>query len=178
MTDDDTKPPVKFLDRRESTYYRDQLRESRYHALANAEGFEAICFALEGLGRRLAGEQLSLGTYRDFIRWYEQYSPHFTQQMLAEFSHLFGSFTALFEAVLQARNDAMHSGVYARHAAARAVELCLALEEALMNAPTDKSRKRRPDHRKTVADYMVKSAVGIETGQPVALARQLMLTHS
>ena len=141
-----TKQPTKLLDRREATHYRDQLRESRYQALANAEGFQAICFALEDLGRRLAGEQLSLGDYRAFIRWYEQHSPHF-QKMVPRYPHLFGSFTALFETVLQARNDAMHTGVYARHAAARAVELCLALEEALMNAPKSKVKTRRPDYR-------------------------------
>ena len=34
-------------------HYRDRFREARYAALADAEGFEAICFALEALGLRL-----------------------------------------------------------------------------------------------------------------------------
>ncbi len=63
----------------------------------------------------------------------------------------------------------MHSGSYARHATAAAVELCIGLEEALMNAANAKS---------TVADYMVKSPVVVEPWQPVAYARQLMLANS
>jgi CBS-domain-containing membrane protein len=64
----------------------------------------------------------------------------------------------------------MHSGVYARHATAAAIEVCIGLEEALMSQ-TDEPRA-------TVADFMVKSAVVVESWQPVAHARQLMLTHS
>lgn len=34
-------------------YLRDSLREARYGALADAEGFQQMCFAIEALGQRL-----------------------------------------------------------------------------------------------------------------------------
>ena len=64
----------------------------------------------------------------------------------------------------------MHTGVYARHATQAAIELCIGLEGALM--------KEQQYVRNLVQDFMVKGAVTIEPWQPVAHARQLMLTHS
>ena len=64
----------------------------------------------------------------------------------------------------------MHTGVYARHATTAAIELCIGLEEALM---TEQQHLRRH-----VEDFMVKAPVFVEPWQPVAHARQLMLTHS
>ena len=78
-------------------------------------------------------------------------------------------FEALYSSLHSARNDAMHSGAYARHAAVAAVELCIHLEEALMAGPQLPTK---------VADYMVKAPVSVEPWQPVAHARQLMLTNS
>lgn len=49
----------------ERLYHRDTLRSGRYAALADAEGFEAICFAIEALGLRLEGAKKSLGKYKD-----------------------------------------------------------------------------------------------------------------
>ena len=51
----------------ERIFYRDRLREARYAALADAEGFGAICFALEALGLRLLRKQAALGLYRQKI---------------------------------------------------------------------------------------------------------------
>jgi CBS-domain-containing membrane protein len=82
----------------------------------------------------------------------------------------FSSFNSLYELLQKARNDAMHTGVYARHATAAAIELCIALEEALM--------KEQEVQRTTVEDFMVKAPVTVEHWQLVAHARQLMLTHS
>ena len=82
----------------------------------------------------------------------------------------FSSFDSLFDLVKTARNDAMHTGVYARHATAAAIELCIGLETALMNVAN------MP--RTIVKDFMVKSPIIVESWQPVAFARQLMLTHS
>ena len=45
------------LEPHERVHYRDRFREARYAALADAEGFGAICFALEALGLRLLGKQ-------------------------------------------------------------------------------------------------------------------------
>lgn len=41
------------LDWHERMYYRDQLRSARYAALADAEGFQSVCYALEALGMRV-----------------------------------------------------------------------------------------------------------------------------
>lgn len=160
-------PPT--LQWHERLYHRDQLRAARYAALADAEGFHAVCFALEALGLRLLGRKAELAKY---------------EQKLCELSHdsvvlssmsgshpgIFSRFGALFDLVRTARNDAMHTGVYARHATAAAIELCIGLEEALM--------KEQQMPRSLVQDFMVKSPVTVEPWQPVAHARQLMLMHS
>lgn len=153
----------------ERLYHRDALRAGRYAALADAEGFGAICFALEALGLRLFGRKKNLGQYEQALA--ELANASVVLSRLSE-NHpgRFSSFSALFAVVKKARNDAMHTGVFARHATAAAIELCIGLEEALM--------KEQQLPRQAVKDFMVKSPVVLEVWQPVAHARQLMLTHS
>lgn len=150
----------------ECVHYRDRFREARYAALADAEGFGAVCFALESLGVRLLGEQATLDRYKRRIAARALKSP-----VLAELSTIhpsrFKSFEALFKTVQTARNDAMHIGAYARHATEAAIELCIGLEEALM-----------ADVERTVGNVMVTSPMTVEPWQTVAHARQLMLMHS
>lgn len=153
----------------ERCHYRDRLREARYKALADAEGFGEVCFALEAIGMRLGREEGQLGSYIKQIYNLSKDSDvlfHVAQR----FPSLFASFAALYRAIQNARNDAMHSGVYARHATEAAIMLCIALEEALMNEQEFK--------RVTVGDFMVRSIVTVQPWQPVAYARQLMLMHS
>ena len=150
-------------------YHRDALRASRYAALADAEGFEAICFAIEALGLRLRGRKENLGKYEKALSDLAQ-SSVVLSQLSSTYSGRFSTFSALFGTVKRARNDVMHSGVFARHATAAAIELCIGLEEALMTEP------HIPQKR--VKDFMVKSPVVLEPWQPVAHARQLILTHS
>jgi CBS domain-containing protein len=157
---------VSDLQPRERLFYRDRLRAARYAALADAEGFESICFALEALGLRLRGRQAALGLYRENI------APQAIRALVFEelsgaFPLRFKTFEALFSIVLAARNDAMHTGSYARHATQAAIELCIGLEEALMAGV-----------ERTVENLMVSSPVTVESWQPVAHARQLMLMHS
>lgn len=159
---------VHHLEREERLLHRDRLRSARYSALADAEGFQDICYAVEALGMRLLGAEATLSKYKPAIQRLARGSTTLTE-LSAEFPMFFTRFDALYETLRRARNDAMHMGSYARHATAAAVELCIGLEEAVMNAiqtPT------------TVADYMVKSPVSIEQWQPVAHARQLMLMYS
>lgn len=137
--------------------------------MADAEGFASICFALEALGVRLLQRKGDLGKYRANLSRLAGDSVVLAEIAPANPSY-FGSFNSLFELVQNARNDAMHSGVYARHATAAAIELCIALEEALM--------KEQDVPRTSVEDFMVKSPVTVEPWQLVAHARQLMLTHS
>jgi hypothetical protein len=147
---------------------RDRLRSARYAALANAEGFHEVCYAIEALGMRLHGAESTLNGYWPRIRDLSVHSPLF-QDLPVRFPAFFTRFDALYDTLRRARNDAMHLGSYARHATAAAVELCIGLEESLMNAS---------ESRLTVADYMVKTPTMVEAWQPIAYARQLMLTHS
>lgn len=159
---------VRKLEREERLLHRDRLRSARYAALADAEGFHEICYAVESLGMRLLGTESNLSKYKPAIKNLAETSSTLST-LSAVFPMFFTRFDALYETLRRARNDAMHMGSYARHATAAAVELCIGLEEAVM------STKETP---MTVADYMVKAPVSIEHWQPVAHARQLMLMHS
>lgn len=159
-------PPLEWHER---MYHRDALRASRYAALADAEGFEAICFSVEALGLRLHGRKQNLGKYEEALSGLAQ-SSVVLSQLSSTYPGRFSTFSALFGTVKKARNDVMHSGVFARHATAAAIELCIGLEEALM--------KDLHVPQKKVKDFMVKSPVVLEPWQPVAHARQLILTHS
>lgn len=163
------KADPRHLDAEERTFFRDKLREARYAALADSEGFTEICFAIEALGQRLDGQQGSLGTYRQRLRRLANHSPVMSELVLTERSQ-FTCFDALYEAVQSARNDAMHTGAYARHVTDAALELCLGLEEALM--------EQEAPRRTSVRDFMVKAPISVEPWNLVAHARQLMLTHS
>ncbi len=155
----------------ERLYYRDRLREARYAALADAEGFGEICFALEALGLRVHGKQEALGKYREKIEKFACDSTVLTH-LVQVLPSRFKSYRALFGIVLAARNDAMHTGAYARHATAAAIELCIGLEEGLMADPEGNVVSR------TVGNLMVTSPMTVEPWQTVAHARQLMLMHS
>ena len=134
----------------ERLHYRDRLRAARYSALADSEGFSEICFAIEALGLRLKGEEAALGPYVKVIKPLAADSV-ILSSLTERFPTLFTRFDALYETVRRARNDVMHTGVYARHATTAAIELCIGLEEALM--------KEQQLGRESVADYMVKSPV-------------------
>lgn len=159
---------VRHLEREERLLDRDRLRSARYAALADAEGFHEVCYAVEALGMRLLGTEATLNKYKPAIKQLAEASTTLAT-LSVKFPMFFTRFDALYETLRRARNDAMHIGAYARHATTAAVELCIGLEEAVMNAT---------ETQPTVADYMVKSPVSIEPWQPVAHARQLMLMHS
>lgn len=152
----------------ERLHYRDRLRTARYAALADAEAFSEICFAIEAIGLRLLGNEGTLGRYFQPVRDLAAESVAL-RELPALFPQLFSRFDALYRTAQVARNDAMHSGVYARHVTIAAIELCIGLEEALMT---------EQQARTTVKDYMVRSPVIVQPWQPVAYARQLMLMHS
>lgn len=150
----------------ERLFYRDRLRSARYAALADAEGFDAICFALEALGLRLCGKQGALGAYKEKIVLLAG-GAHAFADLPRQFPLSFKTFGGLFSIVRNARNDAMHTGSRARHATQAGIQLCIGLEEALM-AGVDR----------LVENLMVTLPVTVESWQPVAHARQLMLMHS
>jgi hypothetical protein len=148
----------------ERIHFRDRVREARYTALADAEGFQQICFALEALGKRLDPKADGLGKCRQPLE-------HLARRagVLDASGGVDGtakSFSALFTALKEARNDMAHTGAYARHVAADGVALCLMLEEALMSK------------RLTVGDFMVSTPVTVQLWQTLAYARQLILANS
>lgn len=161
--------PKEQLSRDERLFYRDRLWAARYAALADAEGFEQICFAVEALGMRLAEKQGALSEYQEVISGLIA-TVDWRNDLAKEFPWAFTQFPALYEKLRTARNDAMHTGAYARHATSAAVELCILLEEAVMTENQSKL--------KTVGDVMVREVISVEEWHPVAHARHLMLTHS
>ena len=173
MSDSIQLPPLSADERQ---FYRDLLRAARYAALADAEGFDEICFAVESLGMRLLGKQAALGKGNPRNEGYEPrilklaQTISWREALAKKYPGCFTRFEALYETLRHARNDAMHTGAYARHATSAAIELCIHMEEAVMANKAFKSEK--------VADYMVRQVVTVESWHPVAYARQLMLTHS
>jgi hypothetical protein len=145
--------------------FRDQLREARLKAQADAEAFEEIVFVLERLGCYLRKEQGSLGRYEKYIVRLASRSPLF-HTVPDAFRELHIPFPILYDRVRQARNDAMHGGAAARYATAHAVELAVVLEDALMNG-YDK-----------VSDFMVRNVICAELWQPLSFIRQIMLASS
>lgn len=152
----------------ERVFYRDQLRSARYAALADSEGFLQTCYAIEALGRRLLGKEANMGKYRSSIKKIATAAASL-EQLPDQFPMFFTKFDALYDVIRRARNDAMHSGSYARHATNAAIEMCIGLEEAVMVGPEIVNK---------VQDYMVKTPITAEPWHPVAHARQLVLTHS
>lgn len=161
--------PKNQLSRDERLFYRDRLRAARYAALADSEGFEQVCFAVEALGMRRVGEQKTMGGYQKEISLLAAEVGWFSQ-VADRFPGMFTRFPALYEKLRKARNDVMHTGAYARNATSAAIELCILLEEAVMNAGGVAM-----EH---VEDFMVREVLKVEAWQPVAHARQLMLMHS
>ncbi|WP_186251052.1 hypothetical protein [Burkholderia gladioli] len=153
----------------ERLHYRDRLRAARYAALADAEAFSEICFVIEAIGLRLSDKEENMGKYIARIRDIANDSIILTN-LPDIFPSLFTRFDALYRAVQAARNDVAHSGVYARHVTAAAIELSIGLEEGVM--------REQEQARTKVKDFMVRGAVTVKPWQPVAYARQLMLTHS
>jgi hypothetical protein len=152
------------LDAAEWLFFRDRLREARYGALADAEGFQQMCFAFEALGARLRNDSGTLERYQRFL----------SQLVLRSTPVGYQDFDVLYEALKQARNDAMHTGAYARHAAESAVGLSLLVEEAILSQLSKKEHRARTK----VAHFMVRTPVAVEPWHTVGHARRLMLLNS
>ena len=134
--------------------------------MADAEGFQKMCFAFEVLGARLRNDSGTLEKYRHYLR----------QLVVINSPIGFEDFDTLFEAVKEARNDVMHTGAYARNAAVPAIQLSLLIEDAIMSQLEKK--KETMAARKTVADFMVRSPVKAEPWHTVGHVRRQMLLHS
>jgi CBS domain-containing protein len=146
-------------------YFRDQFRDARARALHDAEAYQEVLFSIERFGSALTGTVGTLGTYKEKIIARAKASP------LAEYvpsrhrdSHV--PFSALYEVVRDARNDALHQGASARHLTAHATQLVLVLEDALN------------EHATNVGDYMMRDPLCAYPWQPISLVRQQMLANN
>lgn len=145
-------------------HFRNELRDARAVALRDAEGFDSILFAIERLGSFLLERIEALGEYQSVLIRLAQKSP---------LSHLprplhgwSPPFNRLLGQLVEARNDALHQGAFARHLTSHAMDVSLILEDALM----DGSNK--------VGDYMVRNVITAALWQPLSFVRQQMLANS
>ena len=146
-------------------HYLADLRNARASALADAENFDAVLFAIERLGAYLHGSGESLGKYRPALRRVASRSAlAWTDN--PNFSANTERFERLFDLVLEARNDAMHQGAAARHITRHCVELALILEDALMTG------------MKQIRDFMVTAPTEGKLFEPVGSIRRTMLMNS
>jgi len=148
----------------ERRFFRDQLRQARAVALLDGEGFHPIVAALERLGSILNPVGKNLGQFREpllALARRGKFAPGLDDQR-----GFYTPLEVLFVAVRNGRNDAVHQGAYARHLVRHCIELALHIEDGLMA------------DSKCIADYMVRDPACAQPWQPIALARQQMLTHS
>ncbi len=149
----------------ERSHFRTELRAAREACARDAEAFDEILFAVERLGCRLLGKFGDLGKYEQTLT---QLASGSAVPIVVHGSDVAPSvsFTQLFKAIREARNDALHQGAVARHLTARAVELAVILEDALVGGLDE------------VQHFMVKNPVTAEAWQTVAAIRQLMLANA
>lgn len=146
-------------------YFRDELREARYAAFRDAEGFHAIVFAIERLGSALLGTAGALRGYEGVLAQLASRSSLADQLPQAQ-PEWHAPFSSLYDLVRLGRNDALHQGAYARRLASQAVQLSLILEDALMEGET------------LIRDFMVRNVVCAVSSQPISAVRQQMLANS
>ncbi len=147
--------------------FRLQLQAARENALKDAEAFEGIIHVVERLGSFCLGRVGDLGKYQTIVEEVASYSP-LASELPSQWRNVHTPFSLLYDIVRNARNDAMHSGVSARHLTTHAIELALILEDAL----------RMSEDGKYISDYMVRDPVCAHLWQPVSFVRQHMLTNS
>jgi hypothetical protein len=156
-----------------ASFFANELRSARLAALADAEDFDEIIHVVERLGYYLTKESRSdKGSYGNLRRYTDTIAKianrsglsnplDMHQAYLTPFSHL-------YELVMEARNDALHQGAFARHLTKHAIELAIILEDALRSIP--------PDF--VVSDFMVRNPECAELWKPLSFIRQQMLANS
>ena len=143
-------------------FFRDELRDARAVTLKDAENFSGTIFSIERLGSFLYGSIGDLGKYREHLATVAKESP-----LYEHYGRVWGvCFDSLYRLLKEARNDSMHIGAFARHAASNSVMLSLLFEDALMSNAT------------TLNDFMVSDPVCAALWQPLGLIRQKMLANS
>src|SRR5262249_10076879 len=148
-------PVSRTLDPDTRRYLRDELRDARAAALADAEGFSAVLVAIERVGAVSTGQVQALSTYKQSLRDLASVSP-LAVQLPVDHPTFHTDFDVLYDLVRTGRNDGVHQGAYARALADHAVQLALILEDALM-ANAGK-----------VKDFMVRDVAVARPSQPLS----------
>lgn len=156
--------PTRELTQGQRCYFRDQLREGRAVALKDAEDFHPIVTALERLGSVLHPKGRGLGDYKEGLLKIAQKGS--SAPVDGDDRNLVMPLATLYTSVQNGRNDALHQGAYARHLTRHCIELAIFIEDGLM-AEMDR-----------VSDFMVRDPSVAELWQPLAFARQKMLSNS
>jgi hypothetical protein len=134
-----------------------QLREARESALQDCEAFDGIIHVVERLGSFLSKKIGHLGEYKHEIEITASGSG-LAEDIPSEWREVHLPFSRLYDLVMDARNDALHQGAFARRLTVHAIELSLVLEDAL---------KRSLD-RPTAGDYMASNPTYAELWQPIS----------
>ena len=166
-------------------YFRDQLRAARAVALRDSEEFHDILYALEQLGRYLFREKVTnwklsksakhppvgtLGNYKKYIVEIAKQSP-LAEEIPLHWPERHMPLDRLYVLVSDARNDAMHQGVFARYTTGHAVTLAIVLEDGLMS-------EQEEGQLGTVADFMVRNPICAQPWYPISFIRQIMLENA
>lgn len=146
-------------------HFLNALRDARQRVLGDSESAESVIFVLEKLGSYLTGEFAGLASYRARLADLAGASAY-KAKLPSRWPALHISFNRIYDSVVQARNDAMHQGAYARHLAKHGVEVVLILEDAIMANATK------------AEEIMVPNPVTAESWQPVSHVRMTMLRES
>lgn len=152
------------MDLQQRMYFRDMFRDARAAALADAEGFQEILFAVERLGSFLLRKQGDLGKYEGrILEFLEENEACVTEGLT---NGLQSDTRTLYRLVREARNSALHQGAFARQLTTHAIQLAIAIESALTC---------RMSH---IGDYAIHHPVCAAAWHPVSFVRQTMLASS
>lgn len=152
--------------------FRLELWRAREDALKDAEAFEGIIHVVERLGQFLFPNGRGLGDFKPAVCEVAEHSA-LAKDVPFKRRNVHMPFRFLYNIVKNGRNDALHIGAYARHLTTHAIELALALEDALRMIENPNMETAN-----FVSDYMVREPVCAELWHPVSFIRQRMLTNS
>ncbi len=145
--------------------FRDQLRAARASALKNAEGSREIFYCLERFAAYINGPQVGLRKASDKMAQLASHSP-LAAAVPVQLKELHPTFVALYQRVVEGRNQAAHEGAFARNLTRHAVELTLILEDALQKEMME------------VQHFMVRDPVVAYDWEPISLVRQKLLLNA
>lgn len=143
-------------------FFLDECRDARAQVLKDTENFASAIHAIERFGRFLNPRGLTLRDHKTPILEFCQEADTF--QAMGSWSGQ--NFESLYAYVHEARNESMHVGATARHAASNAMTLLSIIEDALVR------------NCSAMNDFMISDPVCTEMWQQVGLIRQKMLTNS